>query len=193
MTCRERSSRENRRFSYLEKVPEDFFHGQLESGSVRILSPRLGLLRDNPREHRPQARQTDPPRPRRRALGTGGSGVPVTAAMRDETSIYRAHASAWWDGSQRFLRLLRNLVTARFAVFDGIVGSWQGRHVLDLGCGGGFMAEALAGRGATVVGVDPVAEVLAAARAHARDAGLAIDYRVGGGEAIPLAEAALKG
>lgn len=108
--------------------------------------------------------------------------------MRDETSIYRDHASAWWDGSQRFLRLLQNLVAARFAIFDGIVASWQGRHVLDLGCGGGFMAEALARRGAKVVGVDPVEAVLDAARVHARDAGLAIDYRGGGGEAIPLAD-----
>jgi len=111
-----------------------------------------------------------------------------TRAMRNDQSIYRTHAPHWWDGSRRFLRVLHNLVPARLALFDGIVGAWRGTTVLDLGCGGGFMAEALARRGAAVIGVDPVAEVVAAAREHALLAGLAIDYRVGGGEAIPLAD-----
>jgi len=111
-----------------------------------------------------------------------------TRAMRNDQSIYRTHAPHWWDGSQRFLRVLHNLVPARLALFDGIVGAWRGTTVLDLGCGGGFMAEALARRGAAVIGVDPVAEVVAAAREHALLAGLAIDYRVGVGEAIPLAD-----
>jgi 2-polyprenyl-6-hydroxyphenyl methylase/3-demethylubiquinone-9 3-methyltransferase len=106
--------------------------------------------------------------------------------MRNDLSIYRTFAPNWWDGSQRFLRLLHNLVPARLAHFDGVVGSWRGKTVLDLGCGGGFMAEALAQRGAAVIGVDPSEAAIAAAQAHAGADGLAIDYRVGGGEAIPL-------
>ncbi len=108
--------------------------------------------------------------------------------MRNDLSIYHTHAAHWWDGSQRFLRLLQNLVPARLSHFDQVVGSWQGKTVLDLGCGGGFMAEALARRGANVIGVDPVDAAVAAARAHAVAGGLAIDYRVGSGEAIPLAD-----
>src|SRR5688572_20188947 len=100
-------------------------------------------------------------------------------AMRNDLSIYRTYAPNWWDGSQRFLRLLHNLVPARLAHFDNVVGSWQGRTVLDLGCGGGFMAEALARRGAAVIGVDPSEAAIAAAQAHARAEALAIDYRVG--------------
>jgi 2-polyprenyl-6-hydroxyphenyl methylase/3-demethylubiquinone-9 3-methyltransferase len=109
--------------------------------------------------------------------------------MRNDLSIYRTYAPNWWDGSQRFLRLLHNLVPARLAHFDEIVGTWRGRTVLDLGCGGGFMSEALAKRGATVIGVDPSEAAIAAAQAHADAEGVAIDYRVGSGEAIPLPDA----
>ena len=108
--------------------------------------------------------------------------------MRNDLSIYRTYAPNWWDGSQRFLRLLHNLVPARLQHFDEIVGTWRGKTVLDLGCGGGFMAEALAQRGASVIAVDPSEAAISAARAHAGAQGLAIDYRVGSGEAIPLSD-----
>lgn len=107
-------------------------------------------------------------------------------AMRNDLSIYDTHAPNWWDGSQRFLRVLHNLVPARLAHFDTIVGTWRGKTVVDLGCGGGFMAEALAQRGAIVIGVDPSEAAVTAAKAHAHAEGLAIDYRVGEGEAIPV-------
>jgi 2-polyprenyl-6-hydroxyphenyl methylase / 3-demethylubiquinone-9 3-methyltransferase len=108
--------------------------------------------------------------------------------MRNDLSIYRTYAPNWWDGSQRFLRLLHNLVPARLAHFDGIIGDWRGKTVLDLGCGGGFMAEALARRGAKVVGVDPSEAAIRAAQAHAESEGLTIDYKAGTGESIPLGD-----
>ena len=86
----------------------------------------------------------------------------------------------------RGLRQLRKLVPGRFAYLDRVIADWQGRSVLDLGCGGGFMAEALARRGACVIGVDTCAEAIGAARAHARGAGLDIDYRIAGGEMLNL-------
>ena len=106
--------------------------------------------------------------------------------MRNDLSIYRTYAPNWWDGSQRFLRLLHNLVPARLKHFDTIVGSWRDKIVLDLGCGGGFMSEALARKGAKVIGVDPSEAAIGAAQDHARQQGLAIDYKVGSGENIPL-------
>ncbi|MFO7561528.1 MAG: bifunctional 2-polyprenyl-6-hydroxyphenol methylase/3-demethylubiquinol 3-O-methyltransferase UbiG [Enhygromyxa sp.] len=110
-------------------------------------------------------------------------------AMRNDLSIYDTYAPHWWDGSQRFLRLLHNLVPARLAHFDTIVGSWRGKTVVDLGCGGGFMAEALARRGATVIGVDPCEAAIASASAHAHAHALSIDYRVG--ETIPVPDASV--
>lgn len=103
----------------------------------------------------------------------------------ESTSIYEA--KDWWGGSVRGLRQLSKLVPARFAYLDEIVPDWSGLDVLDLGCGGGFMAEPLARRGATVVGVDPCPQAIAVAARHARETRLAIDYRVGRGESLPLA------
>ena len=105
---------------------------------------------------------------------------------RNDQSIYDDNAQAWWDGSQRFMRLLANQVPARLAYFDRIAPDWRGLDVLDLGCGGGFMAEALAKRGARVTGVDPSLASLEAAQQHAQSQGLDIIYQAGVGEAIPL-------
>ena len=66
---------------------------------------------------------------------------------------------------------------------------WQGKAVLDLGCADGFMAEALAARGARVTGIDPASGAIDAARAHARAQGLQICYDVGVGEALPYVTA----
>jgi 2-polyprenyl-6-hydroxyphenyl methylase / 3-demethylubiquinone-9 3-methyltransferase len=67
--------------------------------------------------------------------------------------------------------------------------SWPDATVLDLGCAGGFMAEAMADRGAVVTGIDPAAEAVAAAKAHAAAHGRTIRYDVGVGEALPYADA----
>ena len=108
--------------------------------------------------------------------------------MRNDLSIYSTYAPDWWNGSQRFLRLLHNLVPARIKHFETIVGAWKGNLVLDLGCGGGFMSEALARKGARVIGIDPSQAAIRAAQDHAQREGLEIDYLVGRGENIPLAE-----
>ena len=105
---------------------------------------------------------------------------------RNDQSIYQDHAESWWDGSQRFQRLLANQVHPRLAFFDRVVPNWNGVEVLDLGCGGGFMSEALAQRGACVTGIDPSIASLEAARKHAQSQGLEIVYREGVGENIPL-------
>jgi len=68
--------------------------------------------------------------------------------------------------------------------FDTLI-DWQGKDVLDLGCAGGFMAEALSKRGAQVTGIDPASDAITAARQHAQAEGLRIAYDVGVGEALP--------
>lgn len=105
---------------------------------------------------------------------------------RNDLAIYDTYAPNWWDGSQRFLRLLHNIVPARMKYFSTVVGGWNKKRVLDLGCGGGFMSEALAKQGAQVIGVDPSKPAIDAAKEHARSGGLAIDYRVGSAESIPI-------
>ena len=108
--------------------------------------------------------------------------------MRNDLTIYDTVADHWWSDDIRWVRMLKNLVPGRLAWFDRHI-NWHGRDVLDLGCAGGFMAEALATRGAHVTGIDPAAEAIDAARAHARAQGLRIGYDVGVGEALPYADA----
>jgi 2-polyprenyl-6-hydroxyphenyl methylase/3-demethylubiquinone-9 3-methyltransferase len=104
--------------------------------------------------------------------------------MRNDLTIYDRVADQWWSGDVRWVRTLKNLVPGRLAWFDRHI-DWQGKDVLDLGCAGGFMAEAMATRGARVTGIDPAADAIAAARRHADSTGLAIRYDVGMGEALP--------
>jgi 2-polyprenyl-6-hydroxyphenyl methylase / 3-demethylubiquinone-9 3-methyltransferase len=110
--------------------------------------------------------------------------------MRNDLTIYDRVADRWWSGEVRWVRTLRNLVPGRLKWFDRHI-DWQGKEVLDLGCAGGFMAEALAARGATVTGIDPAAEAVeAAAPPRGGESGLRIRYDTGVGEALPYAEAA---
>jgi 2-polyprenyl-6-hydroxyphenyl methylase/3-demethylubiquinone-9 3-methyltransferase len=109
--------------------------------------------------------------------------------MANDLAIYDKVADDWWRGETRWLRVLANLVPARLRFFDRHMADWAGRDVLDLGCGGGFMAEAMARRGARVTGVDPAAKAVAAARGHAAAEGLSIRYETGVGEALGFADA----
>ena len=106
-------------------------------------------------------------------------------AKSNDLTIYDRYAANWWDGSVRWLRVLQNLVPARMTYFDATI-DWRGKAVLDLGCGGGFMSEALAKRGAAVTGIDPAAAAIAIAGRHAVSEGLAIRYAVASGEHLPL-------
>ncbi len=108
--------------------------------------------------------------------------------MRNDLTIYDKVAARWWSDEIRWVRTLKNLVPGRLRWFDRQI-DWRGKAVLDLGCAGGFMAEAMAQRGAIVTGIDPARDAIDAARAHARAAGLRIGYDTGLGEALPYSDA----
>lgn len=108
--------------------------------------------------------------------------------MRNDLTIYDKVADRWWSDGIRWVQTLKNLVPGRLKWFDRHI-DWQGKDVLDLGCAGGFMAEALAERGAHVTGIDPASDAIDAARDHARAGKLRIAYDVGVGEALPYDDA----
>jgi 2-polyprenyl-6-hydroxyphenyl methylase / 3-demethylubiquinone-9 3-methyltransferase len=108
--------------------------------------------------------------------------------IRNDLTIYDKVADHWWSDDIRWVRTLKNLVPGRLKWFDRHI-DWRDKSVLDLGCAGGFMAEAMAARGAVVTGIDPAVDAVAAARRHAEGAGLRIRYDVGVGEALPYADA----
>ncbi len=108
--------------------------------------------------------------------------------MRNDLTIYDAAAEQWWSDEIRWVRTLKNLVPGRLGWFDRHI-DWQGKRVLDLGCAGGFMAEALDARGARVTGIDPAERAIEAARAHAAARGRSIAYDTGVGEDLPYPDA----
>src|SRR5580698_3956090 len=95
-------------------------------------------------------------------------------------------ASGFWDahGEFRPLHLLNPLRTR----FISERAALKGRRVLDVGCGGGLLAESLAREGAHVTGIDLAPAMIEVARLHAASSGLAVDYRLAGAEQL-LSEA----
>ena len=89
----------------------------------------------------------------------------------------------WWSDAGPFAGL-HELNALRVEYFRRVFSGFGGKRALDIGCGGGILAETLAAEGATVTGVDPSEKSLAAAREHARRSGLAIDYRPGTAEEL---------
>ena len=108
----------------------------------------------------------------------------------EEIARFERLSRLWWDarGPMRPLHVLNALrlrwVLQRLAEhFQRSDERLDGLRVLDLGCGGGLMSEALAARGATVVGIDAAAGNIEAARRHAAAQGVPVDYRLGDGTA----------
>lgn len=89
----------------------------------------------------------------------------------------------WWSNAGPFVGL-HELNVVRVEYFRRVFGGFRGKRVLDVGCGGGILAAALAREGALVTGIDPSASSVRVAEEHAREAGLAIDYRVATAETL---------
>ena len=105
-----------------------------------------------------------------------------------ELAKFEASASAFWDphGEFRPLHLL-NPVRAQFIAERTTLA---GRRVLDVGCGGGLLAEALARAGARVTAIDLAPGMIEVARLHAAESALAVDYRLAAAEEVAAAEPA---
>jgi 2-polyprenyl-6-hydroxyphenyl methylase/3-demethylubiquinone-9 3-methyltransferase len=120
-----------------------------------------------------------------------------------EVAKFAALAADWWrpDGTMAPLHrinpvrlgYLREKATAHFGLDAASFRPLAGLRALDVGCGAGLLSEPLTRLGADVVGIDPASANIAAARAHADESGLAIDYRaatleevVAGGERFDL-------
>lgn len=94
---------------------------------------------------------------------------------RTEQDKFDAVASGWWDPEGPF-RPLHDLNPARMR-FIAERATIDGASVLDAGCGGGILAEALASKGGRVTGIDVAPRTLAIARLHLHESGMRVDYR----------------
>jgi len=93
-----------------------------------------------------------------------------------EIARFQAAASRWWDPEGE-MRPLHDLNPVRLRYVER-TAPLAGRAVVDVGCGGGLLAEAMARQGARVVGLDLASDLLRVAQLHALDAGISVDYRL---------------
>jgi 2-polyprenyl-6-hydroxyphenyl methylase/3-demethylubiquinone-9 3-methyltransferase len=111
-----------------------------------------------------------------------------------DNQLYDRLSDTWWD-ENGFLNILRAALNpVRFGYMRGVLENTlgidpAGRRTLDVGCGGGLLAEEFARLGCQVTGIDPSEPSLETARAHAEQSGLEIDYRRGVGEQLPFEDA----
>jgi 2-polyprenyl-6-hydroxyphenyl methylase/3-demethylubiquinone-9 3-methyltransferase len=120
------------------------------------------------------------------APAQSGASANVDAA---EVAKFEAGASRFWDPQGEFRPLhLLNPVRTRF-VSERV--PLAGLRVLDVGCGGGLLAESLAREGAQVTAIDLAPAMIEVARLHAAAAGLTIDYRLAGAQELTRASPAV--
>jgi len=122
--------------------------------------------------------------------------IMASASTIDEAEVARfsALAGEWWDPRGKMallhkfnpvrLTYIRDAVCRRFDRNPKHLDSLKGLRILDIGCGGGILCEPLARLGASVVGADPADKNIAAAKLHAEQGGLVIDYRATTAEAL---------
>jgi 2-polyprenyl-6-hydroxyphenyl methylase / 3-demethylubiquinone-9 3-methyltransferase len=110
----------------------------------------------------------------------------MTNADPNELAKFADRAEEWWDPNGAF-KTLHEINPLRVDYIDARA-TLAGARVLDVGCGGGLLAEALAARGARVVGIDLAPANVEAARTHAAGGGLGIDYRVAAIETLAADE-----
>lgn len=92
-----------------------------------------------------------------------------------EIAKFEALASRWWDRSGEF-RPLHEINPLRANYIDEH-SPVSGKQLVDVGCGGGILSEAMAQRGATVTGIDMGEAPLSVARLHSKESGVEVDYR----------------
>src|SRR5437016_5638768 len=120
-------------------------------------------------------------------------------ADKDEVARFSRLSGQWWDAHgpmaalHKFnpvrLAYIRDRAAVHFRLDPNRLDSLAGLRILDVGCGGGILAEPLARLGAIVVGIDPSESNIAVARHHAAQSGLSVDYRDTTAEALAEAGA----
>ena len=100
-----------------------------------------------------------------------------------ELAKFSALAHRWWDPDSEF-RPLHEINPLRLGHIERLCGGVAGKRVLDVGCGGGILAEAMAAHGARVTGIDLAEKPLKVAMLHALESGREVDYRLVSAEAL---------
>jgi 2-polyprenyl-6-hydroxyphenyl methylase/3-demethylubiquinone-9 3-methyltransferase len=108
-------------------------------------------------------------------MTTASTQSPAENFDPGEISKFEQLASRWWDPQSEF-KPLHDINPLRLDFIDQRA-SLRGKTVLDVGCGGGILAESMAARGAVVTGIDMGEAPLSVARLHLKESGQQVDYR----------------
>ena len=100
-----------------------------------------------------------------------------------ELAKFSALAHRWWDPTSEF-RPLHEINPLRLAHIERLAGGLAGKRIVDVGCGGGILAEAMAAKGAKVTGIDLAEKPLKVAMLHGIETGSGVDYRLVSAEAL---------
>ncbi len=94
-----------------------------------------------------------------------------------ELAKFGALAHQWWDPESDMFGPLHRMNPLRLAHIDRLVGGLAGKRAIDVGCGGGILAESMAVKGARVTGIDLGEKALKVAMLHRLESGVEVDYR----------------
>ncbi|HQR11593.1 MAG TPA: bifunctional 2-polyprenyl-6-hydroxyphenol methylase/3-demethylubiquinol 3-O-methyltransferase UbiG [Casimicrobiaceae bacterium] len=100
-----------------------------------------------------------------------------------EVAKFGTLAHRWWDPESEF-KPLHEINPLRVEWIDKVTGGLSGKRVLDVGCGGGILAESMALRGAQVTGIDLGEKALGVAKLHQLESGVAVNYRLVAAETL---------
>ena len=105
----------------------------------------------------------------------------------EEIERFSRIADEWWDPTGKFrplhllnpvrLRFIRDEICQHRQKDSKVASPLKGLNILDIGCGGGLLCEPMTRMGANVTGIDPATRSIEAAKVHAGEMGLEIDYR----------------
>jgi len=100
-----------------------------------------------------------------------------------EVAKFEALAHRWWDPQSEF-KPLHEINPLRLDYINRVCGGLSGKSVVDVGCGGGILAESMAVAGAQVTGIDMGETPLSVAKLHQLETGVEVDYRQSTAEAL---------
>ena len=117
-----------------------------------------------------------------------GNGIADDNFRQSELDKFGALAHRWWDpqGPQKALHALNPTRLAYVARRVPL----RGARVLDVGCGGGLLSEALASEGAIVTAIDLAPDLIKIAKLHKLESGVNVDYRLSSVEALAVEQPA---
>ncbi len=101
-----------------------------------------------------------------------------------ELDKFAALAHHWWDPESAMFGPLHAMNPMRLGWIERTSGGLDAKRVVDVGCGGGILTEAMAARGAATLGIDLGEKALGVARLHKLESGTAAEYRLISAEAL---------